>query len=138
MSLIAVALVILSAVLHATWNFRSKNTGPSPAFFLVATTTVAVFTLPILLYYRHDIATISSDVWALLALAGFFQASFFWSLAKAYAGGDLSLIYPLARSSPVPVVAFVSLVLGRGDQVSTQVHPRYWSRRFRLFPAAPR
>ena len=38
-------------------------------------------------------------------------------LAAAYRSGDMSLAYPLARSSPVIVVAVVTMLLGRGDQV---------------------
>ena len=41
-------------------------------------------------------------------------------LANAYRRGDLSLLYPIARSSPIIVVIIVILFFDRADQVSTQ------------------
>jgi drug/metabolite transporter (DMT)-like permease len=53
----------------------------------------------------------------LALMTGFFLASYFAALAGAYRRGDISLAYPLARSSPVIVVAFVTVVLGKGHEV---------------------
>jgi drug/metabolite transporter (DMT)-like permease len=54
----------------------------------------------------------------LLLMTGFFMALNYVSLAGAYRAGDISVAYPLARSSPIIVVAVVTLMLRRGDQVS--------------------
>jgi drug/metabolite transporter (DMT)-like permease len=54
----------------------------------------------------------------LVFLTGFFMALYYIALAGAYRAGDISIAYPIARSSPVIVVTIVTLFLGRGDQVS--------------------
>ena len=63
---------------------------------------------------------IPSRVWMLLLATGFFLALYYVSLAGAYRAGDMSVAYPLARSSPVIVVSVVALLLGRGNQISAQ------------------
>jgi uncharacterized membrane protein len=51
-------------------------------------------------------------------MTGFFMALYYAALAGAYRAGDMSVAYPIARSSPVIVVTVVTLILGRGDQIS--------------------
>lgn len=119
MSLVAIILVVLSAFMHAGWNLLSKRQHPSAAFFLLASITGALLLSPTLVLYRgtvlHDIPP---RVWTLVLITGFFMALYYVSLAGAYRAGDMSVAYPIARSSPVIVVTVVTLVLGRGDQIS--------------------
>jgi drug/metabolite transporter (DMT)-like permease len=120
MSILAIVLVILSAFMHAGWNLLSKRQHPSPAFFLIASAAGALLLSPVLVVYWDTIAHgISFQVWWLVTLAGFFMALYYIALAGAYRAGDISIAYPIARSSPVIVVTIVTLFLGRGDQVST-------------------
>ena len=119
MSLLAIVLVILSAFVHAGWNLLSKSQRPTAAFFLVTTLTGSVLLSPFLVL-SHGVVThdIPARVWVMLGGTGFFMAMYCVCLAAAYRSGDLSVAYPLARSSPVIVVAVVALILGRSDQVS--------------------
>jgi drug/metabolite transporter (DMT)-like permease len=57
-------------------------------------------------------------VWGFIGLAGLCQAVYMISLAGAYRHGDISIAYPVVRSSPILVVMIVVFILGRGDQVS--------------------
>ena len=121
MSLIAILLVTISAFMHAGWNLLSKSKHPSAPFFLVASLTGVLFFSPALLLNRSLLAGgIPPQVWKLLVAAGFFQALYYIALAGAYRAGDMSVAYPLARSSPILVVLVVTLILGRRDQVSPQ------------------
>ncbi len=119
MSTVALILVFLSAFIHAGWNLLSKRQHPSAAFFLVASLVGGAVLAPVLIPYHTTILLIPGRIWAFLFASGFFLALYFISLAGAYRAGDMSVAYPLARSSPVIVVAVVTLILGRGDQVST-------------------
>jgi len=47
-----------------------------------------------------------------LTLSGLFQALYYYSLGRAYEAGDLSLIYPIARSSPLILLILSILLLG--------------------------
>jgi len=119
MSLVAISLVVLSAFMHAGWNLLSKRQHPSAAFFLVASIAGALLLTPTLVLYHGTLAhDIPPRVWTLILITGFFMALYYVSLAGAYQAGDMSVAYPLARSSPVIVVTVVTLILGRGDQIS--------------------
>jgi drug/metabolite transporter (DMT)-like permease len=120
MSLVAILLLIVSAVLHATWNLISKSNKPSAAFLLVANAFGSLLLIPVAIYYGANYASFSTHVWILVAATGVFQALYFASLAGAYKSGDMSLAYPLARSSPIIVVAAVTFILGQGETISMQ------------------
>jgi drug/metabolite transporter (DMT)-like permease len=117
MTLLAFVLVTVSAFTHAFWNFLSKRQNPQAAFFLMATVASAVILSPILIIFRAGLPTIPPAVWGLIALTGAVQGLYYIFLAAAYRAGDLSYIYPLARSLPVVFVALVSVALGRGGQI---------------------
>ncbi|MBI9084884.1 MAG: hypothetical protein JEZ11_14925 [Desulfobacterales bacterium] len=120
MTVTAILLLLISAILHASWNFIGKRNAPEAAAFLVAS-IVGVFCLaPFPVLYPGAIGYFSQEVWLLVFGAGCFQAFYYTALAGAYRSGDMSIAYPIARSSPVIVVTVVSLLLGRGDQVSGQ------------------
>lgn len=118
MSFIAVALLILSALIHAWWNLISKRSLPTSGFFLIANTIGAAVCLPWVVIHWSSVFRIPAPVWALIAVTGFFQAVYLSSLAAAYRHGDLSIAYPIARSLPVVLVPLVAFGLGRGEHLS--------------------
>ena len=120
MTPIAIALLIISAGLHASWNLITKRSHPTASFFLVANTVGGLLLVPVVVLNGKALPDIPASVWSLLAITGFFMALYYASLAGAYRYGDISVAYPLARSSPVIVVTVVTLLLGRGHQVSHQ------------------
>lgn len=119
MSPTAIILIIISAGMHAAWNLRSKSRSPSPMFFLATCVWTVIIFSPVVIHHADKLPAITTDVWKLLIATSFAQAVYFIGLGAAYRAGDMSIAYPLARSSPVIVVTFVSLVLGRGDQISS-------------------
>ena len=119
MTLLAITLISISALMHAGWNLLSKSRHPSAAFFLVATLTGTLLLSPAaVLSWNTVVHGIPREVWMLIIMSGYFLALYFVSLAGAYRAGDMSVAYPLSRSSPVLVVSIVTLMLGRGEQVS--------------------
>ncbi len=116
MSPIAVLLLLISAFSHAGWNLLSKNRC-SGAFFLIGNTLAVLCMLPLLWIFRSQISIIPLSVWGLLLGTGFFMALYYLCLAGAYRTGDMSMAYPLIRSSPILVVTFVTFVLGRGHEI---------------------
>ncbi|MEW6093115.1 MAG: EamA family transporter [Chloroflexota bacterium] len=117
MTLLAFLLVTISAFTHAFWNFLSKRQNPPAAFFLMASLAAVVIFSPVLFFFRDGLTVIPPAVWGLIAATGAVQAIYYIFLAGAYRSGDLSHAYPLARSLPVVLVALVSVLLGRGDQI---------------------
>lgn len=104
--------------MHAGWNVLSKSRHPSTSFFLISTLAGAVLLAPVLAWHHRALGDVPPRVWLLLAGTGFFMAMYYMSLAGAYRAGDMSVAYPLARSSPLIVVSVVALLLGRGHQIT--------------------
>ena len=75
---------------------------------------------PALILFGSAIPTFPASVWLLLIATGIFQTIYILGLANAYQRGDLSILYPIARSSPVIVVIIVTLFFDRADQISVQ------------------
>lgn len=117
MSGLALGLVLLSALLHASWNTAAKASGNPTAFMLAMEGSSLLIFLPVLLLGFHP-SEIPGGVWWLLAATGATHALYGYSLSRGYAHGDLSLVYPIARSTPalVPLVAIPLL----GESISSQ------------------
>ncbi len=99
------AIVLLSAVLHAAWNTAAKgSSSPAAYLFLLELITTACI-LPLLPFF--SLAEISREVWTTLALTGVAHGLYVYWLTLAYRHGDLSLVYPISRTTPafLPLVA---------------------------------
>lgn len=121
MSFTAVVLVCASAFIHAGWNLAGKRRHPSAAFFLAASLSGAALLSPALFMDGGAaLRGVPARVWLLLAVTGAFMAMYYIALAGAYRAGDMSLAYPLARSSPAVLVTVVAAVVGRGHEITTQ------------------
>lgn len=118
MSIIAILLIVTSAVLHAGWNLVSKRQSPSLAFFFVASAAGTIIATPIFYIYRHSLPQIPLVLWGIIMATGSAQAVYLLGLAGAYKRGDLSVAYPLARALPVLFVAFVTLLLGKRAEIT--------------------
>jgi drug/metabolite transporter (DMT)-like permease len=105
LSLTALALVLASAFLHAVWSVAIKQSG-DPLCFNLLQSWLAVACLAAAAAWIPWRA-ISSEVWILLALTGPIHALYLYWMSRAYEHGDLSLVYPIARSTPafLPLIA---------------------------------
>lgn len=110
MEMLAVALVLISAVMHATWNMLARRSGDPYAFFFCFNAAAVLLWLPAAapLYIRDDIPATG---YLLILISGCLQVAYFASLGAAYRRGALSLVYPIARGTGVGVVPLVALPL---------------------------
>lgn len=113
MTLFAVFLLIISSVIHAAWNVVSKKQKPTAFYFLIANSAGVIILSPAFIWWREVSEVFVPAIWLMLALTGFFQAVYFFGLSGAYKGGDLSVAYPVLRSFPIILVAFISLLSGK-------------------------
>lgn len=120
MTIIAITLLIVSATIHASWNMLGKRQDASIGFFLLANSFgwmvlgLGIFT------HLGLVMLFPRETWMWIAITGLFQAIYYWGLACAYRSGQLSVVYPLARSAPVVLVLLVNLAIGRTQQLSLQ------------------
>lgn len=118
MTLTAILLLLCAAGLHAGWNSLGKHRSPTPSAFLLANTAgMVLLAVPVLALYSPLIPRVSGPVWIALAATAVFQTVYYVGLAGAYARGDLSVAYPLARSSPIIIVTVLSVFMGQGKQI---------------------
>lgn len=115
MSAAALGLVLAAAFIHASWNYLLKRSGGGTAFvWLFATISAAIYA-PItagLVWWTAPRLTWMS--YALMAASSLIHTAYYMLLDRGYrSGGDLSLVYPLARgSAPLITVAVAVLLLG--------------------------
>lgn len=119
MSLTALVLITISAFLHAFWNFFSKRNAATASFFVVATLAALSCLSPFLFIHATSLTKQPVLFWYLVIATGFFEAIYFTGLTQAYRLGDMSLAYPLVRALPILLVALISVLLGRGEALST-------------------
>jgi drug/metabolite transporter (DMT)-like permease len=98
-------LVLASALLHAGWSASIKGSRDPLVFNLLQEVPVIVLagaTLPLL-----EWSEIPAPVWRWLALTSVAHAYYFYWMSRAYEHGDLTLVYPIARSTPafLPLLA---------------------------------
>ena len=95
----ALALILLSAGFHAIWNAFVKVSRDKQAFMWLIQVPSLILVLPFFL--ASDPAPVPLLGWVMIAASALIHVLYAMSLGAAYAGGDLSLVYPLARSAPV-------------------------------------
>ncbi|WP_409419797.1 EamA family transporter [Marinomonas sp. RS-M-Aa-14] len=120
MTITAIILVLISTFMHAGWNFFGKKTSPTLGFFFLTMVAGTVVFSPVVFYHWSLILALNNDILILLLLTGLFQSFYLWGLAEAYKAGDMSIAYPIARSSPLIVVCISSFFLGQQQNVSAQ------------------
>ncbi len=111
MSLYVLGLVLVAAVLHASWNLLAKKTkGKTPFIWLLYITSNILY-LPFLLFQisRGSIIYSQSILWFSLSSA-LLHLGYFIILQKGYRSSDLSVVYPLARGS-APLVSFIAAIV---------------------------
>lgn len=104
MSVLVLLAVLGSAFLHALWNSLVK-TGTSR---LGAMVILSLCEVPIGLTVAMFCAPLPKAAWPWVAASGFVHFFYKFFLAQAYARGDLSRVYPIARGTAPLLVAFTS------------------------------
>ena len=107
-------LVLLSVGMHATWNFLSKKTMPSAAFFCISSFAAGlcwIWAIPAVGFPETALSAHAIMLWTLSLC---FETCYFIGLFKAYAGADMSLAYPVARALPVLLVAAITPLIHPG------------------------
>jgi drug/metabolite transporter (DMT)-like permease len=107
----ALALVLAAALFHAGWNALTKRARDQLAFLWSSTALATVFLAPLGFSFLPD-GGVPAAAAPYLAATSLVHALYYLTLGKAYATGDLSVVYPIARGlgvALVPVGAFLAL-----------------------------
>lgn len=107
---VAVALVVAAAAIHASWNLLTKRSADKLVFIWWTGAVGTVILLPAAVWLAPDPAW-PDGLWPRVALAAILRATYFLFLTAAYAHGDLSVVYPVARGVGPVLVAVGGVVL---------------------------
>ena len=113
MTAVALALIVFSALVHASWNFLLKKSGGGTGLITAATLLSLVVYAPLVIAVvwinGYDFKPIHL---ALMFGSGMIHTAYFLLLDRAYrSGGDLSIVYPLARATGPLLTILVAIVL---------------------------
>ncbi len=109
MEISVIAAVLVGAAMHASWNSLVKIGLDRFSVILLLSLAQGVQSLVLLWFFPMP----AMAAWPWLLASAFLHTGYKLFLIRAYAHGDLSQIYPLARgSAPLMVAAFSALVLG--------------------------
>ncbi|MBI6657816.1 EamA family transporter [Pseudomonas carnis] len=113
--MVATALVLVAALLHAAWNTLIKFSGER---LLV----IACMDSVALLFVVFAVGFVSLpplDIWPWIMASALFELLYRYLLIQAYRVGDLGLVYPLMRGLSPLVVLVLTLVFA-GEVLNTQ------------------
>jgi drug/metabolite transporter (DMT)-like permease len=103
----AVVLALVAATMHGTWNVLVK-TSADPLVTIYRSTVMGAaimtpFAVIAIVLFRP---AISLGALGFAAISGALEVTYMWLLSSAYARGELSVVYPIARGS-APLIAVV-------------------------------
>lgn len=116
---LALALVLASAVIHASWNYLAKRIGGGGTSFIwlisaLAAVIYAPVGIGVILLEKPQIGLTQLGV---VAVSACMHLAYFILLTRGYRAGDLSLVYPLARGTG-PMLSTVAAIFLLGERPS--------------------
>ncbi len=113
MTALTLALVLASALVHATWNLWAKQAGGEARSGALVWSLTAVSSV---LYAGPALALLAHTGWrpdatalVLIAGSGAIHVGYFMLLLRGYRAADLSLVYPVARGTG-PMLASLAAI----------------------------
>jgi drug/metabolite transporter (DMT)-like permease len=117
-SLGILSLVLLAACAHALWNLLSKQSAGGAVFVWWGSVSSAVVWAPAaLVALLVAPGRLSWELAGFMAGSGGLHCLYFTLLQRAYATGDLSVVYPLARGTG-PMLATIGAIVILGERPS--------------------
>ena len=109
---VALTLILISALMHASWNLFLKRSGHPEIFTWCMSATTSIIMRPVGAFILVIQPIQGPGLWFLLGTI-VLHVAYFTTLSRAYSTDDLSLVYPISRglgSAIVPIIGI--LILG--------------------------
>jgi len=122
MTFAAIFLVVLAALVHATWNLLSKRASSVGPTFVFAYNFVACVAYAPWVIYLIARQTIQWDwsVVGFIVCSGLIHLAYSLSLQRGYQKADFSVVYPVARGTG-PMLSTFGAILLLGERPPIQV-----------------
>ena len=112
MEIFSLLLVITSAFIHAFWNMLAKKAADKLSFLWCSLSiSFAIFSFFFFFLGYHHVS-IPPKGFIFIFVSALLHSMYFTSLGFAYDRGDLSLVYPIARSAPIFVAIWAICFMG--------------------------
>jgi len=108
LNLEALWLVLVSALFHASRDYLIKRATTKLLFLAWYRFFALLVLLP--LFLQRFTFSLSGTSWIYILVRSVLDAAYIYTLAGAYQEGDLSLVYPIARSAPIFVLLWSTLI----------------------------
>ncbi len=109
MSIFAIGLLLIAAVLHTTWNLLLKQAGER----YIATWWASIIGSLVFIPAIFIIGFPSKSIWHILVISACFEIAYYIVLAEGYRDSDFSLIYPMGRgAAPALIAVWAAIFLG--------------------------
>lgn len=126
MNLQTLTLIMIAAMLHATWNIILKDTKDNLTALWLQMVITVIYLIPFsIICFGFP----PKEALPTLIFSGLLQALYYVLLGKCYQSGNLSIVYPLTRGSAPVFVCILSIVLG----LETLTFPVFLSLLFIVF-----
>src|SRR5258708_4477828 len=96
----ALALLLISAFLHAAWNLLIKRAREKQIFTWWSLIVGLLCFSPLLL----QVQSFPASIWPYVLSSALMEAVYYFVLLRAYQYGDFSLVYPLARGTALALL----------------------------------
>jgi uncharacterized membrane protein len=113
----AVALVLISAVMHAVRNFLTKTAHDKQVFVWWYELLGLLFFAPVFVYGLWQASFDLEGIWPIAALSGLLHFLYWLWLSRSLDEGDLSRVYPISRSAPALVCVIAVVFMGENISV---------------------
>ena len=115
----ALALVLVAAVIHATWNLILKKAQADPVCFSwLAASGGALMIGPVAVALHWDqLIGLGGAQWTAVLVSGVLHVAYFIVLQTGYKAGDLSVVYPVARGVG-PLLSAIAAILLLGERAT--------------------
>ncbi len=106
---LTIGLILLSAILHASWNALSKASGDPLISITIIMATGGLCGLPLMIWFPLP----GPETWKWLLLSGCIHYAYQLALIRTYQLGELSQVYPIARGlAPLGVACLAAVGAG--------------------------
>jgi drug/metabolite transporter (DMT)-like permease len=107
---LSLALVLLSAIAHSSWNILLKHSRNQEVFVWWLQVAIVVLLFPVAAFILWQ-DPIERPGWLYLVGTSLLHILYFFFLSRGYARADFSLVYPLARGTGSALVPVLGVVL---------------------------
>jgi drug/metabolite transporter (DMT)-like permease len=112
----ALALVLVAALAHASWNLFSKqasDAGAARFVWLMSASAAVIYAPAVVISVLASSPHLTARSWVFLAGTAVLQTGYFLFLQRGYRAGDLSAVYPVGRGTGALLAAMAGIaVLG--------------------------